>query len=99
MLLTIVDVNFERSDMLLQVSNGKVVVNQQIASDKINRIQLSNETVKTLFLKRTAPKLEIYLKGKEEPLVLQRGKTKLKYDKAQSLIRQFAEKYDIPLEG
>lgn len=97
-MLTIVDVNFDRSEILLQVSNGKTVVNQQIASDKIDRILLGNETVKSWFSKKTLSKLELYVKGKEEPLVLLNGKSKLNFAQAQGLILQFAEKHQISVE-
>jgi hypothetical protein len=97
-LLTIVDVNFDRSEMLLQVSNGKAVFNQHITSDKINRIQLGSENVKSWFSKKTLPKLEIHVKGKEEPLVLRSKKSKLNYNQAQDLILQFAKKNQIPVD-
>lgn len=96
-MLTIVDVNVDRSEMLLQVSSGKSIINQQLASDKINKIQVGNETVKTLFSKKTQPKLEIFVKGKDEPFVLQGGRNK-SFAQAQGLIRQFAEKHQIPVE-
>jgi hypothetical protein len=84
--------------MLLEISNGKSIVKQQVASDKINRIQVGEEAVKSWFSKKMLPKLEIYVKGKEEPFVLQSKKSKLNFSQAQSLIRQFADKHQIPIE-
>lgn len=97
-MLSIIDVNVDRSEMLLQVSNGKAVVQQKLASDAINRIEFGSETVKSWFSSKSLPKLEIYLKGREEPLVLQSKKGKAKFEQDQVLIRQFAVKFQIPLE-
>ncbi|WP_438448384.1 hypothetical protein [Gorillibacterium sp. sgz5001074] len=98
-MMTLVDVNFDRSEMLLHIHNGKSVVKQQISSEQINSIQFGKETVKSLFMKKTLPKVEIHLKGKDDPLILQSGKNKQSGEQAHSIIRLFAEKNDVPLEG
>lgn len=97
-MLTVVDVNFDRSDMMLEVANGKTITRQTVPSEQIARIQFGQESVKSWFSSKTVPKVEIFLKGKEEPLVLQSGKTKLPIEKAQEFIRQFAEKHDVSVE-
>lgn len=97
--MTIVDVNFDRSEMLLQINNGKSVVQQQISSDQINSIQFGEETVKSWFTKKTLPKVEFHLKGKDDPLVVLSGKNKQSSEQAHTIIRLFAEKNDVPLEG
>lgn len=95
----ILDVNFDRSEMIVQVANGKHVSNQHIPSDQINRIQFGEGVVKSWFSKKTLPKIEIYVRGREEPLVLQSGKSNQKFEEAEFVIRQFAEKNEVPVEG
>lgn len=97
-MLNIVDVNYDRSEMLLQVANGKSIVSQQISSDQIQSIQFGYAVVKSWFFKKTLPKVEIHVRGKDEPLVLQSGKTKLDFEQAQNIIKLFAEKNEIPVE-
>lgn len=92
----ILDVNYDRSEMMLQVAVGKNVTRQQISSNQINSIQIGQGLVKSWIFKKTVPQIEIHLKGKDEPLILQSGKTKMKYEQAESIIRQFAEKNDVP---
>jgi hypothetical protein len=93
----IVDVNYDRSEMMLQVANGKNIVSQQISSDQIQSIQFGYGIVKSWFSKKSLPKVEIHVKGKVEPFILQSGKTKLDFDQAQNIIKLFAQKNEISI--
>jgi len=97
-LSTVVDVNFDRSEMMLQVANGKQLTDQKIPSDKIAQFKFSQATVKKWFLSKTVQQIEIYQKGRSEPFVLRSDKTKLPYETAKETILQFAEKYEVPVE-
>lgn len=94
----ILDINYDRSEMLLQISNGKHVINQHISSDQIQSIQFGYGVVKSWFSKKSLPKVEIRIRGKEEPYILQCGKTKLDFEQVQTIIKRFAEKHEIPIE-
>lgn len=98
MLLTVTDVNVDRAEMLLEVDNGSRVTTQIVAVDSIARIRLTQETVKQWFSRKLMRRIEIHVRGREEPIVIREEKIKLPFEVAEQAIRRIAEKNELTVE-
>ncbi|WP_409346979.1 hypothetical protein [Paenibacillus sp. MBLB4367] len=96
-MMQVVDINVDRTELILTVDNGKRVASQTVAFDKVLSIRFSKETVKKWFSTKVVRRIELYTKDKEEPYSIGSDKVK-SFDAIEEYIRQLAEKHQIPLE-
>lgn len=96
-MVQVVDINVDRTELILTVDNGKRVTSQTVAFDKVQTIRMSKETVKKWFSSKEVRRIELFVKDKEEPYAIGSDKVK-SFDAIEEVIRQLAEKHQIPVE-
>lgn len=85
--------------MILEVEVGGKSLRQIIALDAIYRIKLTQEPVKTLFSRKLRKRIEMMVRGREEPIVIREEKIKLPFEVAEQTVRRIAERNGTSIEN
>ncbi len=85
--------------MILEVDVGGKSLRQIIALDAIYRIKLTQEPVKTLFSRKQRKRIELLVRGREEPIVIREEKIKLPFEVAEQTVRRIAERNGTSIEN
>lgn len=92
------DLNLDSTEMLIKLANGKKIISEYIAYEKIQKIASKEEKESSWFRTKTIKKLQIYVKGYPEPFTIRNDIIKNDYPSTESFFRNLAEKNDITWE-
>jgi glutamine cyclotransferase len=93
--LEVIDVNLDKSEMVLQINNKGNVYAQIIKYDQIVKIHCKDQKVKRLFRSAKVNTIEIHVKGKGVPFSIRSDKLKSAFDTTRNYLIKCAEKYNI----
>lgn len=96
-MLQVVDINVDRTELMLTVSSGKKTTTQTVAFDKVLKVRLKQDTVKRWFSTKQVKRIELYVKDKEEPFVISSDTVK-SFEATEGYIRQLAGKFECIVE-
>lgn len=95
--LNVLDINLDTSEMLLQIDNKKKASAQIIKYQDIIKIECKELQENRWFRTKRVKAIEIFLKGKDEVLVIRDDKLKPPFDKTIEFLKQFAQKKDVTI--
>jgi glutamine cyclotransferase len=95
--IQVVDVNLDKSEMVLQVDHGGKVYAQIVKYDQIIKIHYKEKKVRRWFRTTKVETVEISLKGKDYTLEIRRDKFKGPFATTVEYLEKFAERSNVPI--
>ena len=92
------DVNLDTREMIMHFDNGRKGQVQKIPYDQIHKLVIMEDVVTKWFRKKRVGMVEVHVKNKEYPFLIQEDRIRAPFDATVEYLRKNASKYEIDVD-